>query len=109
VPLAPASSVISRLPAAFAEVAPRIGIEAAVVDDKVTRMVSWTLAKTASRSVLGVMTEFAHLADNYRERHGPLDLVELLLWLAQVPCSPLHSGHGFPNGEFKTLLAAKEP
>ena len=72
-------------------------------------MTSWTLAKTASRSVLGVMNEFAHLADNYRERREIIDLVELSLWLAQVPCSPLHSGHGFPDLELKALLGAKEP
>ena len=109
VPLAPASSVIARFPAAFAQVAARIGVEAAVVDDEVAEMATWTLAKFASRSVLGVMNEFAHLADNYRERNDPLDFVELSLWLAQVPCSPLHSGQGFPDLELKALLAAKEP
>lgn len=109
VPLAPASSVIGRFPVAFSEVATRIGVASAVLDDEVAEMATWTLAKTASRSVLGVMNEFAHLADNYRERHDPVDLVELSLWLAQVPCSPLHSSHGFPDLELKALLAAKGP
>jgi len=108
VPLAPPSSVIARFPAAFAEVATRIGIGAAVVNDEVAEMATWTLAKTASRSVLGVMNEFAHLADNYRERQDVIDLVELSLWLAHVPCAPLRAGHGFPDLELKALLAAKE-
>ncbi|HVL03739.1 MAG TPA: hypothetical protein VM386_04810 [Acidimicrobiales bacterium] len=54
------------------------------------------------------MNEFAHLADSYRERHDPIERVELSLWLAQVPCSPLHPSHGFPDLELKALLAAKE-
>jgi len=109
VPLAPASAVIARFPVAFAEVATRIGVEPAAVDGETARMTTWTLATTASRSVLGVMNEFAYLADNYRERHDPLDLVELSLWLAQVPCSPLYPRHGTPELELKALLAAKEP
>jgi len=72
-------------------------------------MATWALARTTSRSVLGVMNEFAHLADNYREPHDHVDLVELSLWLAHVPCSPLHSSHGFPDLELKALLGAKEP
>ncbi len=108
VPLAPASSVIARFPTAFAEVAMRLGVGADVVHDEVAEMATWTLAKTASRSVLGVMNEFAHLADSYRERQDFIDLVELSLWLAHVPCTPLRASHGFPDLEFKALLAAKE-
>ena len=109
VPLAPATSVIARFPAAFAEVATRIGAEPSAVDDEMAEMATWALARTTSRSVLGVMNEFAHLADNYREPHDHVDLVELSLWLAHVPCSPLHSSHGFPDLELKALLGAKEP
>lgn len=108
VPLAPASSVITRFPAAFAGVATRLGIAAAVIDDEVAEMATWTLAKTASRSVLGVMNEIAHLADSYRERQDVIDLVELSLWLAHVPCTPLRAGHGFRDLELVALLAAKE-
>ncbi len=43
------------------------------------------------------MNEFGHLADSYREQHDPVDLVELSLWLAQVPCRPLQSGLDFPT------------
>ncbi|MGH3848294.1 MAG: DUF6933 domain-containing protein [Pseudonocardiaceae bacterium] len=108
VPLAPASSVIARFPAAFAEVATRIGVEPGAVADEAAEMATWALAKTSSRSVLGVMNEFGHLADSYREQHDLVDLVELSLWLAHVPCGPLHSGHGFPDLELAALLGAKE-
>lgn len=105
VPLAPATSVIVRFPAAFAEVATCIGVEPSAIDDEMAEMATWTLAKTASRSVLGVMSEFAYLADNYRERHDPVDLVELSLWLAQVPCSPLYPSHGVPDLELRAHFA----
>ena len=58
-------------------------------------MTEWALAKTASRSVLGTMSEFAHMADYYRWNNDEvIDLVELALWLADTPCrvsSPAHA------------------
>ena len=45
-------------------------------------MAEQVLAKTSSRSVLGVMNEFARMADSYRWTEDHIDLAELSLWLA---------------------------
>jgi len=87
VPLAPAASAVERLRGSFGEVAGRIGVNRTTLAAELESMDEWILAKTASRSVLGIMNEFSHLADAYRWRHDLIDLVELSLWLSQVPCS----------------------
>jgi hypothetical protein len=43
------------------------------LDRELAGMAEHVLAKTASRSVLGVMNEFAHMADQYRTGRGSLD------------------------------------
>lgn len=107
VPLAPASSVVDRFPAEFATVAKNIDIPAAAVDAEVDAMADWVLAKTTSRSLLGTMNEFAHLADHYRWRHETIDLTELSLWLAQVPVSPLFESERSPDRELRAALGAR--
>lgn len=104
VPLAPATSVVSRLPAAFADIAARIGVDDSALRRELAVMGEHVLAKTASRRVLGVMNEFAHLSDSYRDRRDPVDLIELSLWLANVPCSPLYGRTISPDRELAVLL-----
>ena len=101
-PLAPARSVLARFPAAFEEVTRGLGVGGSRLDDELADMAEHALAKTASRSVLGVMNEFAHMADAYRSQHEVIDLVGLSLWLAHVPCSPLYKSHITPD---RALLA----
>jgi len=104
VPLAPAASAVERLPVSFGEIARRMDVNPRALDAELRTMEEWILAKTASRSVLGVMNEFSHLADNYRRRDDLIDLVDLSLWLAQVPCSPLFGSTGSPGRELRALL-----
>jgi hypothetical protein len=103
-PLAPASSVLARFPPMFAQVAGRLGVPDAAIDGELATMNEQALAKTASRSVLGTMNDFGHLADNYRWRHDEIDLVDLAVWLSEVPCTPLFSGAGTPGDELKARL-----
>jgi len=104
VPFAPAASVISRLPAAFAGIAARIGVDDRALRSELAAMGEHVVAKTASRRILGVMNEFAHLSDSYRDSRGLVDLVELSLWLANVPCSPLYGSTISPDRELAALL-----
>ena len=67
-PLAPASGVVGRFPAAMAEVFAVLGIDSRFVEAERSEMASVVLAKTASRQVLGVMNEFVFLAEAWRER-----------------------------------------
>ncbi len=97
VPLAPATSVVGRLPVAFEDLARRLGVGRTPLDHEVAGMAEHLLAKSASRSVVGVMIEFAHLAELHHAEHGTLDLIDLSLWLAQVPCSPLYGSHLQPG------------
>ena len=57
--------------------------------------------KTQNRSVVGIMTEFAHLAEAYRARDKPNALIELSLKLAHRPCSPLYQGPVSPERALK--------
>lgn len=103
-PLAPASSVLARFPSVFGQVAGALGLPDSAVRREFTTMTEQTLAKTVSRSVLGTMNEFGHLADNYRRRHDEIDLVDLAVWLSQVPCRPLFAGEGTPRDELRARI-----
>jgi hypothetical protein len=61
-------------------------------------------SKTANRSVLGVMNEFAFLGEGYLDRNGLIDPLALSLKLAQTPCSPLHKGAIFPDKAVRDLV-----
>ena len=63
------------------------------------------LARTASRSVVGSMNDFAFLAQVHRARGGVDGLVELSVWLAGTPCGPLRDGSGFPDLEVRAQVA----
>ena len=104
VPLAPAASVLKRFPFAFAEVAQRIGAGGNAIETEVRTMNEYALAKSPSRSVLGTVNEFSHLADHHRWMNDDIELVELSLWLAQVPCRPLFTSEGTPEDELRALL-----
>lgn len=103
-PLAPAATVLDRFPAAFARVAAAIGVDRATLDAELATMQTHTLAKTASRQILGVMNDFAHLAEHHRRQHDDVDLLDLSLWLASVPCSPLYKNHVSPDRALQVLL-----
>jgi len=103
-PLAPAATVIERFPAAFAEVARAIGVNEGALNEELAEMESVVLAKTASRSVLGTMNEFSYLADAYRWRHDEIELLDVALWLAEVPCR-LRSGGFTPEDKLRALLS----
>jgi hypothetical protein len=62
------------------------------------------LAKTANRSVVGIMNEFTLLAEAWRDAGAP-DLQELSLRLAETPCGPLYQRHISPGRELAALVA----
>ena len=107
VPFAPATLVVSRLPAAFADVAARIGVDGGALRRELDTMGEYVLAKTASRRVLGMMNDFSHLADAYREGRDSVPLLELSLWLAQVPCSLLYGKSTSPDSELIALFCGR--
>ncbi|MEX0948339.1 MAG: hypothetical protein WEE69_02780 [Acidimicrobiia bacterium] len=51
-----------------------------------------------------MMNEFGRLADDYRQMHAAVDLLEFSRWLAQVPYSPLYDSHISPDRALTSLL-----
>ena len=87
----PAGTLVSRFSAAAAGMLLRLGVLATIVEDELREMAEVRIGKTASRQVLGSMTDFAYLMDAYRR--DPLDLHAIALRLAATPCGPLGMKH----------------
>ena len=111
-PLAPASRVLARLPAAMADVLGALGIDPRFIDSESTEMKSVVLAKTASRQVLGVMSEFVLMAEHSigTGRSDPTDLVGLSVWLANTVVGPISRDDGYtPVDVLQRVVAAALP
>jgi hypothetical protein len=102
VPLAPATTLLARFPECVAAVLAERSAPKTIIDDEVRRMGERRIAKTDDRSVTGVMTEFARLAEIFRR--DDQELPDLAARLADVPCSPLYKRHVSPDREFDALL-----
>lgn len=95
VPLVPAASVISRLPPTVELVLGLYGLSGSFIAHELDAMDNAVLAKTASRSVVGMLNEFGYLATTWRPSAG--NLLDLSLRLATVPCGPLYKTHIDPR------------
>jgi hypothetical protein len=88
-PLAPAATSASRFPTHLTAVLRELGVNAKFVAGEVEAMTEIVVAKTANRSVVGTMNEFAFLADRYRDYLESPDLLALSIKPADTPCGPL--------------------
>lgn len=112
VPLAPASGVVPRFPAAMAEVLGALGLDPRFVESESTEMSSALLAKTASRQVLGVMNEFTFMAEHTIStgRSDSTDLLGLSVWLANTIVGPISKDDGYtPLGVLQRVFATAMP
>lgn len=96
VPLAPAATVITRLRATAELVFGLHGLAGSFIAHEFEAMETAVLAKTANRSVVGMLNEFGHLAATWRPSAG--NLLDQSLRLATVPCGPLYKTHVDPRG-----------
>jgi hypothetical protein len=103
-PLAPAATLAQRFPIALREVLRALDMPAEFIDSEISGMGEVVYAKTANRSVLGVMNEFVYLAEGYRDQDGSVDPVGLSLRLAGTPCGPLYKGAVFPDKAVRELI-----
>ena len=111
-PLAPAAGVVARFPTAMAEVFQALGIDRRFVVSETDEMSSAVLAKTASRQVLGVMNEFAFMAEHTIStgRSHPSDLLGLSVWLANTIVGPIGKDDGYsPLRALQRVVAAAAP
>ena len=99
-PLAPAAHLAQRFPAALAKMLRALNIPAQFIESEIGGMGEVVYAKTANRSVLGVMNEFVILAQGYRHHDDETDPLAMSLKLADTPCGPLYKGPVFPRKSF---------
>jgi hypothetical protein len=102
-PLAPAKMLLNRLPDALAELLSAHGVPAPLIEAEHAEALDHRVAPTANRSLVGVMNEFAFLADAHQVEEP--DLVRLSTKLATTPCGPLFQRHISPDRELAALIA----
>jgi len=90
-----------RLPEALFDVLKTLGIPWSAIDREMRDMQEATVGRTANRSVLGILNEFAFAAP-YRLVEGA-SLVGVALWLAETPCKPIKMNS--PDRETKAAFA----
>jgi hypothetical protein len=105
-PFAPAGTLLDRFPSTMLAHLQAHAIPRSFAEPEFVEMGDIRVAKTASRSVLGVMNEFKYLAEVYAKVDGETDLLTLSLRLAETPCGPLYKRHISPDRELAALAAA---
>jgi hypothetical protein len=102
-PLAPATTLGQRFSQYLDLVLSAHGVSRAFIDAELAQMGEVSYAKTANRSVLGVMNMFEFHAQGYRDYFDMTDVLALSLKLSITPCSPLRKGAISPDRELKRL------
>lgn len=103
-PLAPGATAPGRIGPEIAAALAAHQAPATVIDGELSQMRDCRFGPTANRSVVGIMNEFAYLADVYRHSDSSRSLPELGRKLAATPCSPLYSRHVSPDRELQAFL-----
>jgi hypothetical protein len=106
IPTGPARTLLARLPNAVPDVLAAHHVHPEFIDHETTEMAAAVVARTASRSVVGVMNEFGYLSTALRAEVGE-DWLELSVRLAQTPCSPLYQRHISPDRELAALVTER--
>lgn len=108
-PLAPAKSLADRFPEHLEAVLNALGTDPRFVAAETETTTGARWAKTANRSIVGMMNEFTFLAEADRAHERSEDLVSMAVRLAGTPCSPLYKRHFFPDRELAALVAPHLP
>jgi hypothetical protein len=105
-PLAPARSLPVRIPDEIATVLNAHQVPKTFIADEQRNMQDCRFAPTANRSIVGIMNEFAKLAEIYTDDSARPNLVALSLRLATTPCSPLYAKNVSPDRELAALTGS---
>ena len=108
-PLAPAKSLADPFPEHLEAVLDALGADPRFVAAEIAETTDSQWAKTANRSVVGMMNEFSFLAEVDRAHERSEDLVSMSVRLAGTPCSPLYKRHSFPDRELAALVTSHLP
>lgn len=104
VPLAPAGSLLDRVPAAIASVLRLHSVDEAFVAGELEAMREIRLGPTNNRSVVGMLNEFAFLGETHWKHEITDNLDALSVRLASTPCGPLYPRHISPDRELAALV-----
>ena len=91
-PARPSSTLAKRIPEAIVEILRNLGAAAHVIEQERQAMAGIVFARTASRSVLGTMNEFAFHLGLQLERDEGLDHAEVAMFLNRMYLTPLDNG-----------------
>lgn len=103
-PLAPAFELAQRFPEYLASVLFAHGAPHALIEHELNAMLDFQYAKTANRSLVGMLNQFTFLAEGYREYNQTADLRWLSMKLSETPCSPLYKKAISPDRELRRLI-----
>ncbi len=102
VPLAPTSTLVTRVPEAIATALRHQGVSDEFIAAELAAMSDIRIATTNDRSTLGVMNEFAFHGELHFQE-GLTDLEALSFRLSSLILGPLHE-NGSPDRELAALL-----
>ena len=110
-PLAPVATLARRFPAQLALILKDHGVPSEFIAQEVWRMDQARYAKTANRSVVGILNEFVKQAEFWLaayayEKGDDDDLLAISAKLAETPCSPLYKGPVSPDKALHELVKA---
>ncbi|WP_447002485.1 DUF6933 domain-containing protein [Saccharothrix isguenensis] len=105
-PSAPAATLTGRLAEQIGTVLTILDAPSAIVDQERRHMQTAQFGVTVNRRVVGVMTDFARLAEIHHDDDPSVDLVALGVRLAATPCSPLYGRNVSPDRELAATLQA---
>jgi hypothetical protein len=105
--LAPAATLLDRVPGSIEAVLRRHGVDNAFLDAERLAMSDVRIAPTNDRSVVGVMNEFAFLGELHW-KGGLQDLETLSLRMASLILGPLHHRAGSPDRELAAVVGGTD-
>ena len=102
------SDLLLQLREGLSEVLSGLDVPAARIADEMDHMSEPVIARTASRSVLGSMKDFAYILGYRLRMHPEASLTALSLELCRIPCRPLKGRYdtAFPQDVARRLLGA---
>lgn len=110
-PLTPAATLARRFPAQLALVLKEHDVPSEFIAQEVWRMDKVQYAKTANRSVVGILNEFVNQAEFWLaayayQKGNDNDLLAISAKLSETPCSPLYKGPVSPDKALHELVKA---
>ena len=103
VPLAPTKTLLDRIPDAIESALRHQGAPEEVIAAEREAMIQVRIAQTNDRSIVGVMNEFADLAEVFATE-GDFDLDSLSMRMSDIIVGPLDKRAGTPGRESAVVL-----